>query len=220
MKRRTLLLCLVFALVGTLTMGCQGKKEKRGGIAKGRNARGDDSTVKASDRKWGGIYTHSSQTQTDDFWQAVYALTFAQLEGLSEDQQLGYVSGSASSSSSGVRFWGDVKSNGKGGMDTSASSIHIYVYDDKVGSTGTPITIHIGPDIEGYVRSGGTISATKANVMFEDAYGMVRFDGDIANGDFTGTVTYYTYQTGNSGPEGGAYILGSFKVKSAGFFRN
>lgn len=218
MKRRTILFCLIFALIGSVTMGCQGKKEKRGGIAKGRNARGGDAGAKTSDRKVGGIFINTSGADKQDqnsFWYEVYVLTFAQLEGLSEDQQLGYVSGNVNVSSSGVRFWGDVPSNGKGGMDSSKAELHITVYDDRIDSTHPAITMNIGPKIEGFVQSSGSITNTSADLTFEDAYGAIRFVGQISNGDYAGKVYYYTYQTGSEHPR----MLGAFKVKSAGFFR-
>jgi hypothetical protein len=216
MKRRTLLLFLALAMVlVTGTIGCQGKKEKRGGIARGRDARGGDAGAKTSDRIYGGIYMDSNSGQDqNEFWQAVYTLTWAQLEG-SEDEQLGYVSGNANSTSTGIRFWGDVKTTAKG-IDGSKSSIHILIYDDAVADGADPITINIGGGIEGFVGASGSYSTTAANIVFEDEYGLIRLNGSISGGYFQGQVTYYTYQTGSQRE----LLLGHFKVKASGFFRN
>ncbi len=147
-----------------------------------------------------------------------YSATFEQnvksfLSATTTPADVGSISSSANDYSTGVRFQAVIKVGSNGSVVLSSSKISIKVYDSYVAAQGLdPIAVTINAASAGQFNTQTGVGS----VTFKDGYGEVRFDGKIANGFFSGNVSYTNYTTVIEGASPSSGQIGQFAIATCG----
>lgn len=147
-----------------------------------------------------------------------YSTTFEQnvkgfLSATTTPSDVGTISSSPNDYSTGVRFQAVIKLSQSGSVDLGSSKVSIKVYDSYVASQNlTPIAVTINAASAGQFNPQTGVGS----VTFKDGYGEVRFDGRIANGYFSGNVSYTNYTTVIEGASPSSGQIGQFAIATCG----
>lgn len=128
-----------------------------------------------------------------------------------KDTDVGTVSGSRYSTSTGVRVWVDLFRSNQ--VDQANAQLLIVIYDSIYASNPSAGTINVAlgrGSLKQQSYSGSNLSLT-----FEDQYGRIILNGSIQANYFSGSVSFqnYTFWDGKSAPLSGT--LGQFSIPMA-----
>jgi hypothetical protein len=195
-----------------LTAACA-KKNDDGAVSKARSVRvAANGTGSTQSLPMGTGYmqgttgrVYADQAYTDQFNNAVKALVSASMD----PSKLGTVD-----PYDGVRFSGFIAFNSNGTLNFAGSRLKLEIWDDiAVSGEDLPVTISFKTMTQGAVKNTG-----EATLLFEDAYGSIKFVGQISGNAFYGKASYVNKKhfDGKTKPFSGD--LGDFEIASCGLF--
>lgn len=147
-----------------------------------------------------------------------YSPTFEQniksfLSATTLPQNVGTISSSPNDPTTGVRFQAVIKLDQSGRVVLESSKISIKIYDSFVASQNLdPISVTINKASEGQFNTQTGMGA----VTFKDSYGEIRFDGQVLNGFFKGSVTYTNNATVVENASASSGQMGQFAIATCG----
>jgi hypothetical protein len=91
------------------------------------------------------------------------------------------------------------------------------------GSTYNDIQVNIGDGLPGYYQTTSSASGNLVSVSFQDDYGSITLQGQLAGTQFSGQISYsnnfYITPSGTEQSPGFSDVLGSFTVSTCSLFR-
>ncbi|MBS1970290.1 MAG: hypothetical protein JSU04_08275 [Bdellovibrionales bacterium] len=210
---KIMLSVVVFGTMVACSQNTDLRSARATGIATGVTGSGS-SSCGTTTQTTGRIYDGGG-TSSYTFEQRVKGLLSSSID----PSYFGTISGSSSSTSTGVSMEGHIAFDSSGNLNISQTNLKLTVTDSYVGQTDSTGAVVQAYPINFSSASSGTVnlSAKTFSVVFKDNYGEITVTGSFSSSMATGTVSYANYQTAVAGNYPSSGTLGSFQISTCSF---